>query len=74
MPATYTFDVFCTLDGYGSYDKTATGAATGAHGPEFSIAASPCTARSSGWCWGRHLRQFVQPMGPSTGESKVPTR
>ena len=30
MPAMYTFDVFSTLDGYGSYGPMATGAATGA--------------------------------------------
>ena len=30
MTATYTFDVFSSLDGYGSYGPPGTGAATGA--------------------------------------------
>jgi hypothetical protein len=30
MTATYTFDVFATLDGYGSYNETAIGAGSGA--------------------------------------------
>jgi hypothetical protein len=52
MAATYTFDVFSTLDGYGSYHG-GTGAATGVNkAPSFSTTASPCTARSSGWCSG----------------------
>lgn len=36
MPATYTFDVFCTLDGYGSYGAGGDwGGYWGKHGPEF---------------------------------------
>ena len=69
MTATYTFDVFASLDGFGSYDSTATGAATGASkAPSSSTTASPSTRRSSGWssgptrsgsscsCWARAPR------------------
>ena len=36
MTATYTFDVFCTLDGFGSYDSDGDwGGYWGKHGPEF---------------------------------------
>jgi hypothetical protein len=35
MTATYTFDVFCTLDGYGSYDQSGDrGGPWGKQGPE----------------------------------------
>ena len=67
LTATYTFDVFSSLDGYGR--PAATGAATGASkAPSCSTTALPCTARSSGWslgqtrighsrgCWPRALR------------------
>ena len=44
MTATYTFDIFSTLDGFGT--TTATGAATGASkAPNCSTTALPCTAR-----------------------------
>ena len=53
MTATYTFDVFSSLDGFGSYTAAATGAAIGvSKDPSFSTAASPCTRRSSGWSTG----------------------
>jgi dihydrofolate reductase len=35
MTATYTFDVFCTLDGYGSFDGGDWGGYWGKQGPEF---------------------------------------
>jgi len=36
MTATYTFDVFCSLDGYGSYDSNGDwGGYWGKQGPEF---------------------------------------
>jgi dihydrofolate reductase len=35
MTATYTFDVFCSLDGYGSYDGGDWGGYWGKQGPEF---------------------------------------
>ena len=69
MTATYTFDVFSSLDGFGSYDEPATGAATGAsRAPSCSTTASPCSTSSSGWssgptpigsscsCWARAPR------------------
>jgi hypothetical protein len=50
MAATYTFDIFSTLDGYGSYGPAVTGAATGASmAPSFSTTALPCSTWSSGW-------------------------
>ena len=68
MTATYTFDVFTSLDGYGSYDP-ATGAATGAsRAPSSSTTGSRRTTASSGWssapprsgcscrCWARAPR------------------
>src|SRR6266700_3195464 len=51
MTATYTWDVFSSLDGYGSHnvDWAATGVGKA---PSCSIAASPCTTPSSGWSSG----------------------
>ena len=72
MTATYTFDVFSSLDGYGSAGA-ATGAATGAsRAPSCSTTASPCTARSSGWSSGpTRIRAFAQMLASSTEESEV---
>ena len=69
MAATYTFDVFSSLDGYGAAGGT--GPATGAgKAPSCSTTALPCTAQSSGWssapprighsrgCWLRAPREF----------------
>ena len=69
MTATYTFDVFSTLDGFGSYDSSGDWAAIGASkAPSSSTTASPSTRRSSGWssgptpsgsscnCWARAPR------------------
>ena len=47
MTATYTFDIFSSLDGYGSHSGI-WGGYWGKQGPELSTTASPCTTRSSG--------------------------
>jgi hypothetical protein len=53
MTVTYTFDVFSSLDGYGSYSELGDWGDTGASKAQsFSITASPYTVRSSGWCSG----------------------
>ena len=50
MAATYTFDVFSTLDGFGSPGVAVIGAATGASRVmNCSITALPHSRRSSGW-------------------------
>jgi hypothetical protein len=69
MPATYTFDVVSTLDGFASFESGDWGPFWGQGGPELPTIASPPTARSSGWssgrtptgsswnCWARAPRQ-----------------
>ena len=51
MTATYTFDVFSSLDGYGAAGGNWTGY-WGKQGPSCSITALPCIARRSGWSSG----------------------
>ncbi len=48
MTATYTFDVFSSLDGFGAAGGDWTGY-WGKQGPELSTIASTSTARSNGW-------------------------
>ena len=49
MAATYTFDVFATLDGFGSYGPDGDwGGYWGKQGPELLEAAWPCTSTTSG--------------------------
>ena len=73
MAATYTFDIFSSLDGYGSYGPVATGAATGAsRAPSCSTAASPCTTQEQRMVFGATtFRQFVEMLASSTEESEV---
>ena len=53
MTATYTFDVFSSLDGYGSYGPPGDwGGYWGKQGPELLDTASRCTAVSTGWSSG----------------------
>ena len=47
MTATYTFDVFSSLDGFGAASGNWTGY-WGSRALSSSTIASPCTARSSG--------------------------
>jgi hypothetical protein len=48
MTAAYTFDIFSTLDGFGSHRGDWGGYGAG-KAPNCSIAASPYTASRSGW-------------------------
>ena len=53
MTATYTWDVFSSLDGYGSYDTASTadwGGYWGKQGPSSLRIASRSSARTSAWC------------------------
>ena len=56
MTAIYTFDVFTTLDGFGSYNEHGDwGGYWGKAVPSWTTAASPSTTRRSGWSSGHHL-------------------
>jgi dihydrofolate reductase len=67
---TYTFDVFCTLDGFGSYDDDGDwGGYWGKHGPEFLDRRLALYGGEQRMVFGANtFRQFAQLMGPSTGE------
>jgi dihydrofolate reductase len=72
MTATYTWDVFSTLDGFASYGEGGDwGGYWGKQGPEFLdrrlVAYGPQQRMVLG---ANTLRQFVRFMGPSTGELK----
>ena len=54
MTATYTFDVFSSLDGYGAAGGDWTGY-WGKQAPGCSTIVSPSTTRSSGWSSGQHV-------------------
>jgi dihydrofolate reductase len=73
MTATYTFDVFSSLDGYGSYDSSGDwGGYWGKQGPEFLDRRLALYGEEQRMVLGaRTFRQFVQALGPSTEESKV---
>jgi dihydrofolate reductase len=70
MTASYTFDVFCTLDGYGSYnDDGDWGGYWGKHGREFLDRRLALYREEQRMVLGaRTFRQFVQLMGPASGE------
>ena len=73
MTATYTFDVFCTLDGYGSYNSSGDwGGFWGKQGPEFLDHRLALYRQEQRMVLGANtFREFVQMLGPSTGESEV---
>jgi dihydrofolate reductase len=69
MTATYTFDVFSTLDGFGSYEGGDWGGYWGKHGPEFLDSRLALYREEQRMVLGANtFRQFVQLMGPRTGE------
>ena len=70
MTATYTFDVFSTLDGYGSYNEDGDwGGYWGKHGPEFIERRLALYGEQQRMVLGANtFRQFVRLMGPTTGE------
>ena len=67
---TYTVDVFCTLDGFGSYDDDGDwGGYWGKHGPEFlDRRLALYTGEQRMVLGATTFRQFAQLMGPSAGE------
>jgi dihydrofolate reductase len=72
MTATYTFDVFATLDGFGSYGPDGDwGGYWGKQGPEFLDRRLEVISEEQRMVLGANtLRQFVQIMGPRTGMLK----
>jgi dihydrofolate reductase len=73
MSATYTFDVFTSLDGFGSYNSNGDwGGYWGKQGPEFLDRRLALYAEEQRMVLGANtFRQFVQALGPSTEESEV---
>jgi dihydrofolate reductase len=72
VTATYTFDVFCTLDGFGSYSSGGDwGGYWGKQGPEFLDRRLAVYREEQRIVLGANtFRQFVQVLGPSA-EPKV---
>jgi dihydrofolate reductase len=72
MTATYTFDVFCSLDGFGSYSSSGDwGGYWGKQGPEFLDRRLAVYREKQRMVLGANtFRQFVQVLGPSA-EPKV---
>jgi hypothetical protein len=66
MTATYSFDVFCTLDGFGSYGLDGDwGGYWGKHGPEFLDRRLTVVSEEQRMGLGANtFRQFVQLLGP----------
>jgi dihydrofolate reductase len=72
MTVTYTFDVFSSLDGYGSYSSGDWGGYWGKQGPEFLDRRLALYRQEQRLVLGANtFRQFVEALGPSTAESKV---
>jgi dihydrofolate reductase len=71
MTATYTFDVFSSLDGFASYDGGDWGGYWGKQGPEFLEHRLALYGEEQRMVLGANtFRQFVQLMGPNTGQLK----
>jgi dihydrofolate reductase len=66
MTATYTFDVFCALDGFGSYGPDGDwGGYWGKHGPEFLDRRLTLVSEEQRMVLGANtFRQFMQLLGP----------
>ena len=65
MTATYTFDVFCSLDGFGSYDGGDWGGYWGKQGPEFLDRRLVVSSEEQRMVLGANtFRQFAQLLGP----------
>lgn len=73
MPAIYTFDVYCTLDGFGSYNADGDwGGYWGKQGPEFLDHRLALVSEEQRMVFGaKTFRQFIQMLGSSTEESGV---
>jgi hypothetical protein len=72
MTATYTFDVFSSLDGYGSYDGGNWGGYWGKQGPEFLNHRLALYSTEQRMVFGANTyRQFAQPLGSSTERDEL---
>ncbi len=72
MTATYTFDVFSTLDGFGSYDGGDWGGYWGKHGPEFLDRRLALYEEEQRMVLGANtFRQFVELLGSSTWDPET---
>jgi dihydrofolate reductase len=73
MTATYTFDVFCSLDGFGSFSEDGDwGGYWGKQGPEFLDRRLAVYEEEQRMVLGANtFRLFVQMLGPITEESAV---
>ncbi|MBX3071712.1 MAG: dihydrofolate reductase family protein [Thermomicrobiales bacterium] len=71
MTATYTFDVFCTLDGYGSYGPDGDwGGYWGKQGPEFLDHRRSQYFREQRMVFGANtFRQFMQMLGTDNSDA-----
>ena len=70
MTTTYTFDVFCSLDGFGSYDGGDWGGYWGKQGPEFLARRLAQYQEDQRLVLGANtFRLFLQMLGPVTEES-----
>jgi dihydrofolate reductase len=68
VAATYTFDVFSSLDGYGSYNDGDWGGYWGKQGPEFLDRRLALYGEDQRMVLGANtFREFVQALGPSNG-------
>ena len=73
MTATYTFDVFCSLDGYGSYNSSGDwGGYWGKQGPEFLDRRLACYGEEQRLVLGANtFRLFAKVLGPITEDSEM---
>jgi len=72
MTATYTFDVFCSLDGFGSYSGGDWGGDWGKQGPEFLDRRLALYGEEQRLVFGANTyRQFVELLGSSTEASEA---
>ena len=72
MTATYTFDIFSSLDGFGSYDGGDWGGYWGKQGPEFLDRRLALYGEEQRMVLGANTyRQFVEVLGPSIEEATV---
>ncbi len=72
MTAEYTFDVFCSLDGFGSYDGGDWGEYWGKQGPEFLDRRLASYDERQRMVLGANtFRKFVEYLGPGSGWSEA---
>ena len=72
MTTTYTFDVFSSLDGFGSYDGGNWGGYWGKQGPEFLDRRLAMYSEKQRMVLGANtFREFVQMLGPPTEASEA---